>query len=105
MFTCDEDIGADVTDMFNYLTGYSNISEFRKLLVAPLNLRDRFDAADQTGDRARPGRPRRPPRSSSAIPWSTASSSICSTRPRQPGVQDRPDHPGALLPAARACPD
>ena len=42
MFTCDEDIAADATDMFNYLTGYSNIQGFRKLLVAPLNLRARL---------------------------------------------------------------
>ncbi len=39
MFTCDDAIGADVTDLFNYLTGYSAINDFRKLLVAPLNLR------------------------------------------------------------------
>jgi len=44
MFTCDEEIGADLTDMFNYLTGYSKIEEFRKLLVAPINLRRRFQA-------------------------------------------------------------
>ena len=39
MFTADEEIGADVTDLFNYLTGYSALTSFRKLLVAPLNLR------------------------------------------------------------------
>ncbi|OGO29985.1 MAG: RNA degradosome polyphosphate kinase [Chloroflexi bacterium RBG_16_54_18] len=39
MFTCDEDIGADSTDLFNYLTGYSAIRDYRKLLVAPINLR------------------------------------------------------------------
>jgi len=39
MFTCDEDIGADSTDLFNYLTGYSAIKDYRKLLVAPINLR------------------------------------------------------------------
>jgi len=42
MFTCDEDIGADATDLFNYLTGYSNKREYRKLLVAPVNLRQRL---------------------------------------------------------------
>ena len=42
MFTCDEDIGADATDLFNYLTGYSSQSEFRKLLVAPQSLRQIF---------------------------------------------------------------
>jgi polyphosphate kinase len=39
MFTCDEEIGADVTDLFNYLTGYSRKTDFRRLLVAPINLR------------------------------------------------------------------
>jgi polyphosphate kinase len=39
LFTCDEDIGADATDLFNYLTGYSAKKDYRKLLVAPINLR------------------------------------------------------------------
>jgi polyphosphate kinase len=39
MFTCDEDLGADATDLFNYLTGYSAKRDYRKLLVAPINLR------------------------------------------------------------------
>ncbi len=43
MFTCDDEIGADVTDLFNYLTGYSAKADYRKLLVAPINLRQRFD--------------------------------------------------------------
>jgi len=43
MFTCDEEIGADCTDLFNYLTGYSAKMEYRKLLVAPINLRDRLE--------------------------------------------------------------
>jgi polyphosphate kinase len=42
MFTCDEDIGADATDLFNYLTGYSAKKDYRKLLVAPINLRARL---------------------------------------------------------------
>jgi polyphosphate kinase len=42
MFTCDEDIGADATDLFNYLTGYSAKNQYRKLLVAPVNLRSEF---------------------------------------------------------------
>ncbi len=47
MFTCDPEIGADATDLFNYLTGYSNINDFRKLLVAPINLRQRMTALIQ----------------------------------------------------------
>jgi polyphosphate kinase len=42
-FTCDEDIGADATDLFNYLTGYSTKKNYRKLLVAPINLRSRLE--------------------------------------------------------------
>jgi polyphosphate kinase len=40
LLTCDEKIGADVTDLFNYLTGYSAKRNYRKLLVAPINLRE-----------------------------------------------------------------
>ena len=39
LFTCDEEIGLDATDLFNYVTGYSAKTEFRKLLVAPVSLR------------------------------------------------------------------
>jgi len=38
-FTCDPDMGADVADLFNALTGYSNQTGYRKLLVAPAGLR------------------------------------------------------------------
>jgi len=41
-FTDDEDICTDVADIFNYLTGYSRQTEFKKLLVAPLNMREKF---------------------------------------------------------------
>jgi polyphosphate kinase len=47
MFTCDDEMGADATDMFNYLTGYSSKKEYRKLLVAPINLRERMTALIQ----------------------------------------------------------
>ena len=42
MFTADEDVAADVTDLFNYLTGYSGKSDYRRLLVSPVNLRSRL---------------------------------------------------------------
>jgi len=47
MFTCDDEIGADATDLFNYLTGYSSKKTYRKLLVAPINLRERLEALIQ----------------------------------------------------------
>lgn len=39
-FTSDEDFGKDVSELFNYLTGYSRQVRYRKLLVAPVNLRE-----------------------------------------------------------------
>ncbi|MFL5732629.1 MAG: polyphosphate kinase 1 [Chloroflexia bacterium] len=39
MFTCRPDIGADVSELFNYLTGYSKQTKYRKLLLAPITLR------------------------------------------------------------------
>ena len=44
LFTCAPELGADATDLFNSLTGYSRKSDYRKLLVAPVNLRDRVAA-------------------------------------------------------------
>ena len=44
LFTCDDDIGADATDLFNHLTGYSAKENYRKLFVAPMNLRERMAA-------------------------------------------------------------
>jgi polyphosphate kinase len=39
VFTADEDITADVADLFNYITGFGQPQKFRKLLVAPFTLR------------------------------------------------------------------
>jgi polyphosphate kinase len=44
LFTCDEDMGADATDLFNYLTGYSAKKDYRKFLVAPINLRSGIES-------------------------------------------------------------
>ncbi len=44
LFTCDEEIGADATDLFNYLTGYSAKTDYQKLAIAPINLRQRLEA-------------------------------------------------------------
>ena len=57
LLTADPALGADLTDLFNFLTGYSRQSAYRKLLVAPLNLRTRIlgliqDEADR-GDQGR----------------------------------------------------
>ncbi len=42
LFTVNEAIGADATDLFNYLTGFSRQTQYRKLLVAPVNLREKM---------------------------------------------------------------
>src|SRR5215467_14125016 len=42
LLTCSPSIGADVSDLFNSLTGYSRQRLYRKLLVAPVNMRARF---------------------------------------------------------------
>ncbi|MEW6701516.1 MAG: polyphosphate kinase 1 [Bacteroidota bacterium] len=42
LFTADEEICADVSEIFNFLTGYSEQKSFRKLWVAPVNKRQRF---------------------------------------------------------------
>jgi polyphosphate kinase len=42
LFTANPQIGADATELFNYLTGYSRQTEYRRLLVAPVNLRERL---------------------------------------------------------------
>jgi polyphosphate kinase len=42
LFSCRDDLGADLTDLFNYLTGYARQLSYRKILIAPVNLRDRM---------------------------------------------------------------
>ncbi|MEK7723314.1 MAG: polyphosphate kinase 1, partial [Acidobacteriota bacterium] len=42
LLTSDEELGADATDLFNFLTGYSQQMDYRKLLAAPVNLREKM---------------------------------------------------------------
>ncbi|HWB88108.1 MAG TPA: polyphosphate kinase 1 [Acidimicrobiia bacterium] len=39
VFTCDEDLGSDLSDLFNYLTGYSRQTRYRSLAVSPGGIR------------------------------------------------------------------
>ena len=39
LLSSDVVLGADLTDLFNYLTGYSRQRQYRRLLVAPVTLR------------------------------------------------------------------
>lgn len=57
LFTADDDIGADATEFFNYLTGYSQQTEYRKLMVSPVNLRDKLThLIERETENARAGR-------------------------------------------------
>ena len=58
LFTCDPEIGADVADMFNLLTGYARPRRLRKVLLAPTHLRDgMLDQIDRTIAAHRPDAP------------------------------------------------
>ena len=58
LFTTDARIVEDVSEVFNYLTGYSNQKEYRSLIVAPAQLRTRMEALiAREADHARAGRP------------------------------------------------
>jgi polyphosphate kinase len=60
LLTADEEIGADTTDLFNYLTGFSRQKEYRRLMVAPVNLRESMLALiRRETEHARAGRPAR----------------------------------------------
>ena len=60
LLTSDPLLAADATDLFNYLTGYSRQKVFRKILVAPVNLRERFTAMIERETRnAQGGKPAR----------------------------------------------
>ena len=53
VFTADEDIAADVADLFNHLTGFGRPQRFRKLLVAPFSMRTRLLERDPPRHRRR----------------------------------------------------
>jgi polyphosphate kinase len=56
LLTCDEAIGSDASDLFNYLTGYSAKREYQRFLVAPVNLRAGLQGLiEREIDRARQG--------------------------------------------------
>jgi len=60
LFTARPDIAADVSELFNLLTGYSRQRRYRKILVAPVNMRERFlQMIAREADWARRGKPAR----------------------------------------------
>ncbi len=57
LLSCREELGADLTDLFNFLTGYSRQKSYRKLLVAPVSLRGRMvEMIDREAENCRQGK-------------------------------------------------
>ncbi|HKY76141.1 MAG TPA: polyphosphate kinase 1 [Acidimicrobiia bacterium] len=56
LLTADEAIGADLSDLFNFLTGYSRRNDYRKLAVAPFELRQQILKLIREASTARGGR-------------------------------------------------
>jgi polyphosphate kinase len=60
LFTADSEIGADIAEMFNYLTGYARPQRYRKVLVAPFNLQEGIlEQIERTIEAHSPERPAR----------------------------------------------
>ncbi|MBV9095763.1 MAG: RNA degradosome polyphosphate kinase [Streptosporangiaceae bacterium] len=106
LLTADPDIGEDVTALFNHLTGYSRVSAYRKLLVAPEALRAGIvSRIDRQAGRRRAGLPARIAFKANAlvdevvidalyrasragVPIDLWIRGICALRPGIPGVSD-----------------
>jgi polyphosphate kinase len=105
-FTADPDVVSDVSDVFNYLTGYSNQKEYRSMLVAPVQLRTRLcELITRETEHAKAGRPARMiikvnavtddqmirvlyRASQAGVQIDMIVRGICSLRPGIPGVSD-----------------
>jgi len=60
ILTADEETGEDATEFFNFLTGHSKQTEYRKLMVSPVNLRERLtQLIERETAHAKLGRPAR----------------------------------------------
>jgi polyphosphate kinase len=106
LFTTDPDIVADVSEIFNYLTGYSNQKDYRSLLMAPVQLRSRLtELIMREAEHAREGRPSRMiikvnaitddqmirvlyRASQAGVSMDLIVRGICSLRPGIPGISD-----------------
>ncbi|HYN16984.1 MAG TPA: polyphosphate kinase 1, partial [Actinomycetes bacterium] len=106
LLSCDEDLGADLTELFNSLTGYARGSRYRKILVAPNSLRDQI--VKMIGNTAERHSPRRAGRiimqmnslvdaaciralyaaSQAGVEIDLIVRGICRLRPGVPGVSD-----------------
>ena len=106
LLTADPAVGEDVTALFNHLTGYSRLGAYRRLLVAPENLRAGIvSRIDQQAERQRAGLPARIAfkcnalvdevvidalyrASQAGVPVDLWVRSICSLRPGIPGLSE-----------------
>jgi polyphosphate kinase len=60
LFTCRESFGEDLTELFNFLTGYTRPQKFHHLALAPTGLREHFiDLIAREAEQARAGKPAR----------------------------------------------
>jgi len=107
LFTADESVLDDITEVFNSLTGYSNRRSYNALLVAPVGLRQGFRSlVEREMEHAKAGRPARMiiknnavadhgmikilyRASQAGVPIDMIVRGVCCLRPGIPGISDR----------------